>query len=168
MQQENQVNEPFEPFVPFGAFELGLNNFEDQDQPYNNIFENIQPRGLVRYTFWDQIISYLSGIPIVNILFPKDMEPPPILERHCRKALIPRNINTIGRGQYCIIHQTGGGYLITWYYYQRLDGRHMLIFMERTIDGVINCTGREISSRPRYHNNMVYFGDEKPVSGFLY
>ena len=92
----------------------------------------------------------------------------PILERQCRNVLIPWNINTIKNGNYCIIHQEGGGYLTTWYYYHRLDGRHMLIFVKKSFNGKCVCTGREISSRPRYFNGMVYFGDEKPIKGGRY
>ena len=48
--------------------------------------------------------------------------------KQCRSWIIPKNINTIQPGQYCVIPTEGGGAYTEWYYYKTLNSHHMLIF----------------------------------------
>lgn len=72
--------------------------------------------------------------------------------RDCRFMDIPQSINKIKPGQYCIIPVEGGGYFTEWYYYNTLDGRHMLIF--ETINPTVKYTCKEIYKRPEYIDNI--------------
>ncbi len=70
--------------------------------------------------------------------------------RQCRCWVVPKNINTIQPGQYCIIPTAGGGGSTEWYYYKTLNKRHMLIFASLdTITMKTRYTGREIPDVPK-------------------
>jgi hypothetical protein len=69
--------------------------------------------------------------------------------RQCRSWSIPKNINSIQPGQYCVIPTEGGGAYTQWYYYKTLNNRHLLIF--GVFDSKKNCrtySGREIFDIP--------------------
>lgn len=123
------------------------------------------------YSYCDMISNEYQKI--FENIEPDDLEDednddiPPRLKRACRTAWIPSNINDVQLGYHCIIYTEGSGYC-QWYYYYRLDGRHMLIF--RSPNGVknFNYDGRQISSRPRYSSQGIHFGNEPPINGHTY